>query len=126
MIVMTSCEQKILIVEDDPMISDVLRDILVTLGHSVFCTAYGSDAIDLAGHQTLTLAIIDLELPKMNGLEVADKIRGIQPDIRIIFSTGYSEQEDNIDVDDSAIRGIIRKPFEISDIKAAIDEAVSD
>jgi DNA-binding response OmpR family regulator len=122
---MTNSDLKILIVEDDPMISDVLRDILITLGHTVICAAYGSDAIDLAGQQTLTLAIIDLELPKMNGLEVAHKIRAIQPDIRIIFSTGYSEQEDNIDTGDTAILGIIRKPFEISDIKAAIDKAVS-
>lgn len=116
----------ILIVEDDPMIADALSDIVTVLGYTSVWAGTGDDALQLLEvyDDPFDLAILDLELPGLSGTETAKKLKELIPDIKIIFSTGYSDQEDNIDTNDPNVFGIIRKPFELDDIKAAIEKVL--
>lgn len=117
-------EKKILIIEDDPMIAEVMKDIFSLMGYGSDWVTNGNDALDLITEKVFDLVILDLELPKIPGSLLAKEIKKIKPDARFLFSTGYSEQEEHIDIDDPNCFGIIRKPFEIMDIKAAIEKAL--
>ncbi len=117
--------KRILIIEDEAMIAEAMRDIIAILGHEVIWFESGLEALAAGVGVSFDLAIIDLELPAMPGLEVAEKIREYHPDIRILFSTGFSEQEEQIDLTQPYVAGIIHKPFEIADLQRAIEKAFS-
>lgn len=114
---------KILIVDDDAMVAEALSDILTTLGHEARSVNRGDEALSAIEAATPELVILDLELPGMPGTAVAGLISERYAGIGIIYSSGFSEQEGHIDRMAPCFRGFIRKPFEISDIKAAIEKA---
>jgi len=118
-------KKRILIIEDEAMIAEAMSDIIAILGHEVIWFESGLEALSTGAGEPFDLAIIDLELPAMPGLEVAEKVRENHPDIKILFSTGFSEQEEEIDLTQPHVAGIIHKPFEIADLQRAIENAIS-
>jgi PAS domain S-box-containing protein len=82
----------ILLAEDNEATRELGRDILQEFGYSVIEAVDGEDAMqkfhELSGK--ISLVILDVIMPKMNGREVYDAIRGIDPDMRILFCSGYA------------------------------------
>jgi DNA-binding response OmpR family regulator len=115
---------RVLIVEDDTMIADVLADILETMDLESRWASKGIDAEAAVKKENFDLVILDLELPGIPGTEVARRLRNIIPDIKIIYSTGFSDLEDDIDRDHESFINVIRKPFEIAEIKAAVEKGL--
>jgi CheY-like chemotaxis protein len=118
-------KKKILVVEDEAMIAEAMSDIIEILGHEVIWFESGIEALRMSSGVHFDLAVIDLELPAMPGLEVAERLLERQPDVRIIYSTGYSEQEEQIDLSHPHVAGIIHKPFEMADLQRAVENALS-
>lgn len=114
----------ILIVEDDRIIAEAITDIVQSLGHRSDWSPAGPDALLKATETDYDLAILDLELPQMPGIEVAAELKALKPGIRILFTTGTSEQEKHIDDADPQVAGIIYKPFDITDLQSAIEKAL--
>jgi CheY-like chemotaxis protein len=114
----------ILVIEDDLLVSEVLVDIMETLDYKAVCVRTGSEAVAaLDQHDDISIVITDLELPEMHGTEVVRRLLERNGNLRIIYSTGYSDQEYDIDRTSDNFVEIIHKPFEISDIQAAIEKA---
>ncbi len=118
--------RRILIVEDDSMIAEAISDIVASFGHSPTWVGSGPEALERLEGERFDLAVVDLELPLMPGIEVADRLMERQGDLRVLFATGFSRQEEQIDSSEPRIAGVIRKPFEIADLKAAVENALSD
>ena len=99
----------ILLVEDNEGVREISEIILDDLGYKVISVATGEEAIrQLRGKQQFDLLFTDIILPGvMNGVEIADQARKIQPNIKILFTTGYSEI--SVDLDPDAI--IANKPY---------------
>lgn len=112
---------RILIVDDDPMVAEAITDLVSSFGHSPVTVNSGEAALSLMRKDQFDLAILDLELPGIIGIDAARAMVGMQPGIKILFSTGYSKQEEQIDTSAGYFHGIIRKPFDINDLKAAIE-----
>jgi Response regulator containing CheY-like receiver, AAA-type ATPase, and DNA-binding domains len=70
---------KILVVDDDPNLRKTLADILKIKGYEVIIAATGAEAVAVVKREAISLALIDLILPDMNGLEVMEKIKAIAP-----------------------------------------------
>ena len=119
-------KRTILIIEDESMIAEAMADIISILGHRAIWFESGPEALLAAERDPFDLAIVDLELPAMPGIEVAEELVRIQPEIRVVYSTGYSEQEESIDHSLPYVAGIIHKPFEISDLQHAIEKALGN
>ena len=83
----------VLVVEDEHGIREVARRILAHHGYEVLTAANGADAIELAGTHdgAIDLLITDVIMPRMMGLEVAEKVTAIRPEIRVMFMSGYAE-----------------------------------
>lgn len=117
---------RILFVDDDQDIAQVSKRVLESLGYQVTIRNNAEDAFDLFGKKPycFDLMVTDLMMPDMNGLELSRKIFAIRPDIPIILSTGYSE--DMLDQNElpDGITGILFKPANMSEIKAAVRYAI--
>jgi CheY-like chemotaxis protein len=102
--------ETILLVEDQAEVRGLIRDILEDKGYRTLDAASGDDAIAIASRssQTLHLLITDMVLPGMNGAEIVAGIRAIQPGIRVLKMSGYTDRL-ALQSDDGT--SFIQKPF---------------
>ena len=108
--------ETVLLVEDDQFVREVGKEALEEFGYKVITAANGPEALELIEKQKIqpTLLITDLIMPNMSGKELAKRIKEIFPSIKIIFSSGYTE---NLIVKNGVLeKGIhfIHKPYQIS------------
>jgi CheY-like chemotaxis protein len=86
--------QRILIVDDDKFVLQILAKILEKAGCEVDSVETGQEALRKLGTQTCDAAVIDVRLQDMNGLDLLDRIHKIAPDMMKIILTGYPSDED--------------------------------
>ena len=106
-------------VEDDGDIADVLRRSLRNEGYEVRTSADGIDALDQAAGFLPDLVVLDLGLPRMDGVEVCRRLRA-ESDVPILMLTARSETEDRVGGLDSGADDYIVKPFERKELLARI------
>ena len=85
--------ETILLVEDEPSVRNLVREVLTRVGYIVLAAANGDEALDISkGHGgEIHLLFTDLVMPRMNGRELAERVRALRPRIKVIFSSGYSD-----------------------------------
>jgi DNA-binding response OmpR family regulator len=110
---------RVLIVEDDVDIADVLRRSLRNEGYEVRTSADGVEALDVAAGFVPDLVVLDLGLPGMDGVEVCRRLRG-DGDVPILMLTARSETEDRVTGLDSGADDYLVKPFERKELLARI------
>ena len=76
---------RILLAEDDPMLSMVLQDYLKMLGYQTHLSSNGEEGLKAFGEQEFDLCILDVMMPKMDGFTLAESIRELNTNIPIIF-----------------------------------------
>ena len=105
--------ERLLIVDDDDIIVELLNKQLISLGYSVVALTCPVKAVDMFRHhpQHFDLVITDMNMPKKNGVIVAQEILAIRPDIPIILCTGFSELIDKDKAIDMGIKDFIMKPM---------------
>jgi PAS domain S-box-containing protein len=81
----------VLVVEDEPALREVTRRILARNGYQVITATNGQEAIDAAARQQVDLLVTDVIMPGMQGREVADRIRKLQPCMAVLFMSGYTQ-----------------------------------
>ena len=118
--------QRVLVVEDDPSVRLLIRDVLEEVGYGAIEAGDGAAALPiLASDTAIDLMISDVGLPGINGRQLAETARAHRPDLPILFVTGYAEN--------AAIRGdflgtnmaMITKPFSLDDLGRKISEILS-
>ena len=110
---------RVLIVEDDVDIADVLRRSLRNEGYEVRTSADGIEALDVAAGFIPDLVVLDLGLPGMDGVEVCRRLRS-DGDVPILMLTARSETEDRVTGLDSGADDYLVKPFERKELLARI------
>lgn len=88
---MNKINKKILIVEDDKDFLLILKTKFESEGFSVFCAEDGEEAVAIAEEEKPDLVLSDVLMPKMDGLEMAKKIRETNKDVKIVFLTNIKE-----------------------------------
>jgi DNA-binding response OmpR family regulator len=107
----------VLVVEDDVEIADVLRRSLRQEGHEVRTAGDGVEALDVAREFLPDLVILDLGLPRLDGVEVCKRLRE-DGDVSILILTARSETDDRVAGLDSGADDYIVKPFERQELLA--------
>jgi signal transduction histidine kinase len=115
---------KILVVDDEPIVREVVADMLSDMGCTVITAEDGNRALELVRSETPAVVLLDFAMPRMDGAEVARKILADRPDTRIIFATGFA-RSDAIDavVGDTAI--VLRKPFSPGALADSLRRAIA-
>jgi two-component system, OmpR family, response regulator MprA len=110
---------RVLVVEDDAEIADVLRRFLRQEGHDVRTATDGDGALPAAAEFVPDLVILDLGLPGLDGVEVCRRLRA-EGDVPILILTARTELEDRVEGLDSGADDYLVKPFERQELLARI------
>jgi two-component system, OmpR family, response regulator MprA len=110
---------RVLVVEDDEEIADVLRRSLRQEGYEVRTSADGIEALDAATAFVPDLVVLDLGLPRLDGIEVCRRLRE-DGDVPILMLTARAETEDRVEGLDSGADDYLVKPFERRELLARI------
>lgn len=110
---------RVLVVEDDEDIADVLRRSLRNEGYEVRTSADGVEALDVAAGFVPDLVVLDLGLPRLDGVEVCRRLRA-DSDVPILMLTARSETDDRVGGLDSGADDYLVKPFERKELLARI------
>jgi len=111
-----------LVVDDDELLRIALQAVLEELGHSVTLAASGEEALGRleAGLQP-DIAILDLNMPGLGGVETLPRLRALRPDLPILLATGRADQT-ALDLLEAFPRvSLLAKPFSMSDLKERLD-----
>jgi len=119
----TSPATRILVAEDETLIRMDLVEMLVEAGYEVIAQATnGEEAIALANEHKPDLAILDVQMPVLDGISAAEKIIAIAP---VLMLTAFSQRELVDRARDAGVMAYVVKPFTISDLVPAIEIAIS-
>lgn len=115
---------KIMIVDDEVLALEDFEDTCKELGISDEIVKFSNplDALSYVAVNKIDIAFLDIEMPIIKGIELAKRIKNILPNVKIIFSTGYSEYA--LEAFSADAVDYIMKPYEPADIKRAYDKAL--
>ena len=118
--------ESVLIVDDQDMILAVARDMLKALGYQVFTAQGGKEALAIYNEnkESIDVVILDMIMPSMSGGETFDKLKAINPDVRVILSSGYSINGQATEIMQRGCNGFIQKPFNIKELSQKIREVL--
>jgi CheY-like chemotaxis protein len=111
---------KILVVDDEPGIRELLFDILNFLGFQSIVAANGVEALETLARDKVDLIISDIRMPQMNGIELLKAAKKQNPKIPFILVSGYKLNDVDKAFADEMANGFLAKPFEIDQIKNII------
>ncbi|MHB8789746.1 MAG: sensor domain-containing diguanylate cyclase [Desulfobulbaceae bacterium] len=115
---------QILIVDDDPNLRKTLADILRVKGYEPSVATGGAEAIAAAEHEKFSLALIDLMLPDMSGLNVMARIKAISPLTETIILTGNASLDSAIEATGQGAFSYLLKPYKMDDLLLNIRHGV--
>jgi PAS domain S-box-containing protein len=122
----TSSQGCILLVDDEQVVREVASDMLRSLGYQVITANDGLQAVELfreKGSQ-IDIAIIDMIMPEMDGRACFQELRRIDPNLRVVLSTGYEIDQKIQDVLDQGVSGFVQKPYRLKQLAAVVAEAL--
>ncbi len=116
-------KMKILIVEDDGDLRDVLEEMLVDLDCHCVKAENGEKALQLLEKEDFTCVISDIRMPKMDGMTLLEKMDQSQIHTPVIMITGFNEYTDEIVVKQGGV-AVIHKPFSYDQIKEIVEHYI--
>jgi two-component system cell cycle sensor histidine kinase/response regulator CckA len=119
--------RRILLVDDEELILDTMRRALVSFGHRPTATVDAAEALALfrKAPEQFDLAIIDQNMPRMSGLELAAGLQQARPGFPIILATGYSRAVNEESLRAAGIGAAVMKPLTLKDLSAAIGHVLA-
>lgn len=112
---------KILFVEDEEKIRDACVRYLKLKGHQVREAMNGQQAVTMAIKEPFDLVVMDVKMPKLDGLSACQQIRQSAPSTRVLLVTGYSATGDLEQVLQDGVVQCLRKPFTFEALSAVVD-----
>ena len=111
---------KILIVEDEDMIREGISDYLTDCGYETIQAADGLDALEQFSNHQVALVLLDIQMPKLNGLEVLSEIRK-SSQVPVLMLTAFQDEEYKMSAFAALADGYLEKPFSLSLLKVRVD-----
>ena len=121
---MSNKDVRILVIDDEPMMSDSLKQNLAEEGYTVDTAANGAEAIELFDRGGHHMAICDLQLPDMDGLEVLRHIKDTRPATEVIVVTGYGTVARAVEATKAGAFYFVEKPFDFEQMQPLVEKAL--
>ena len=111
-------EKTILVVEDEPDVQIVLVTALEDAGFNVLTAEDGREGLRIfqEAPERVTLVLLDMTMPRMGGEETFSEMRKLRPEVKVILSSGYNEQEATNRFAGKGLAGFIQKPYRPSEL----------
>jgi len=120
-----SSKWSVLIVDDEFGVRESLKIILKAY-YEIYTAADGEEALSIIRERKIHLITLDLNMPKLSGIETLREIRKINPEVPVIIITGYGTERDQKEALLHGAKAFISKPFNISTIISAIDGVLEE
>ena len=116
----------VLVVDDDPTVLEVERQLLESIGYTVIACGDPHDAIRLLedGRSTISVLITDLTMPGLSGIELAERVRAIRPTLRVICCTGYGDDRTERQAVAAGLHAFVRKPIDLDALAATLRKTI--
>jgi DNA-binding NtrC family response regulator len=116
---------QILVVDDEPLMCRSLSEVIRRAGYEVFTANNGYEALEFIQQESISVIITDMNMPKMDGIEVLRQAKVIVPNVAVIMVTGYATVDSAVEAMKYGALDYITKPFSPSRINALIEKAIS-
>ena len=118
--------ENVLLVDDEDLIVGVGQRLLKRMGYSVLVARNGKEAIKIYSQKKddIEMVILDMIMPDMSGGEVYDRLCKINPDIKVLLSSGYSLRGQASDILARGCKGFIQKPFNVKELSHKLREVL--
>lgn len=125
--VLTGRGQHVLYVDDDEVMVLMVSSLLERLGYRASCTQDASEAIDWVKHdpERFDLVVTDFNMPHMNGLDVARRLRELRPGLPVVISSGYISEAMRADAAELGVRAVVHKEHTFEEIGAVIQSILN-
>lgn len=121
-------ETTVVVIDDDEQVLEVTSKTLEWLGYTVFAAGGGRDALERieALEGPWSVALLDLLMPGMGGIEMYPILRRLRPDMKIVISSGYAAESFPQELRDAGFGGFLTKPYGPDELVEAIDTALGN
>ena len=120
--------ETVLFVDDEGMIIDVAGELFEQLGYKVLTAGSGKEACEIyeKNKEQIDIVLLDMIMPDMSGSDTYDKMKKIDPDIKVLLSSGYSINGQATEIMDRGCNGFIQKPFKMKELSQKLREILDD
>ena len=116
----------ILVVDDEVEVLKILEKVLTENGYNVLKAENGTEALSIARKDNIKLALLDIKLPKMNGIELLGRFKKINPDLIVIMITAFGTLKTAIEAMKLGAYDYITKPFDLNFIVSIVAQALEE
>jgi len=119
--------ETVLFVDDEDMIIEVAEELFEQLGYKVLTAGNGREAIETyeKNKERIDMVLLDMIMPDMSGGETYDKLKEINPDIKVLLASGYSMNGTATEIMDRGCNGFIQKPFKMKEFSQKLREILN-
>ncbi|MBP7462510.1 MAG: response regulator, partial [Candidatus Delongbacteria bacterium] len=123
-----SGNETILVVDDETTILNLLKEVLESYGYKVLQASNGEEALDVyrENSASIRMVILDVIMPKMGGQETLQYLKSMNPEVKVIVSTGYSEESKLDRIIKDGVCGIVFKPYKYTQLLQKIRQFLDE
>lgn len=117
--------QRILLAEDDESMRTFLEKALIRAGYQVQSFATGTEAFERLKEEPFTLLLTDIVMPEMDGIELARRAAEVDPELKIMFITGFAAVALNSESSAASQAKVLSKPFHLRDLVDEVERLLA-
>ena len=122
-----NAKRRVLVVDDEDDLRILLSDMLMGAGYEVVSASDGKEAISLLGKDLkIDMALLDIQMPNVNGIEVLKFISEKHPGVPVIMLTGFADLKYAMEARQFGARDFINKPYRVEDILFTMKRVLHD
>ncbi len=118
--------ERILVVDDELFVRELLLEFLSSQGYEVSLADSGENAVKLVQTEPMDVVLLDLKMPGIDGIEALKQIKRIDPNALAIIMTGYPTIESSIEALRHGAHDYVIKPFKLNELKSSIERALKE
>ena len=118
--------ETVLFVDDEDIIIEVAEELFKELGYKVLIARGGKEAVEIyeKNKDRIDMLVLDMIMPDMSGSVTYDRLKEIDPDIKVLLSSGYSINGQATEIMDRGCNGFIQKPFKLKELSQKLREVL--
>ncbi len=118
--------EAILLVEDEEVVRDLTKRILERAGYTVLTAANGKEALNLYENERerISLVILDFIMPEMGGEQCLEQLCKINPEVKVLITSGYPVSGSSKEIIESAAGGFIGKPYNVKEMLRSVRDVL--
>lgn len=115
---------RVLVVDDEPLVRTTAQAILEQLGYEVLVAEDGARAVELYEAERPDLVVLDMIMPIMNGRQAFERLKELDPEVRVLLSSGFAKSEDVASMRAQGLKGFVTKPYAMRGLAEAVAAAL--